>query len=84
MAIRQVSADKKFMLNKRFLGVRLAFNATEDKSKTSRDLVDGRRQASAIPLQENLFLICFTQSCLLQRVLKDGKVADGLNQQMNS
>jgi hypothetical protein len=33
MAIRQVSADKKFMLNQRFLGVRLAFNATEDKLK---------------------------------------------------
>jgi hypothetical protein len=71
MAVRQVSADKKFMLNKRFLGVRLAFNATDDKSKKRGELMYDRREASAISLQENLFLICFTQSCLLQGVMKD-------------
>jgi hypothetical protein len=33
MAISQVSVDKKYMLNERFFGVWLAFNAIEEKSK---------------------------------------------------
>jgi hypothetical protein len=52
------------MLNERFFGVWLAFNAIEEKSKKWRQLVDGRRVASEFLLQGNLFLICFTQSCL--------------------